>query len=207
MTAFGEVRNGNGTQFWQFNLTAPRELAENSYKVKQDLWKLFPAQEVNDRRFLWRNNLAKFDGKDVFLQVRSTVKPVAGGMPKGYSMRDLSEGMTDFAEGENLLFLLTATPTREQQSTHRRLAIKSAQERVRWVLRKFEGVAEVFSVDIKGSDHVVAARDGRVNNGMEIVTFQGALKVLDPELFSQLYLTGFGHNKVWGCGMLSIRRP
>jgi CRISPR-associated protein Cas6/Cse3/CasE subtype I-E len=56
------------------------------------------------------------------------------------------------------------------------------------------------------SDMVVIASSERIVHSYH-VTFDGVLRVVDPDLMLLALKNGIGSQKAFGCGMLSIARP
>jgi CRISPR-associated protein Cas6/Cse3/CasE subtype I-E len=166
---------------------------------------MHPDLDKNDRKFVWRNRHDKSDGTNDILQVRSIVEPVLARLPADFRVIDFAKSAATFQTGERFRFLLTASPDRTIDGRRRRL-IRADNEKVEWVLNKFKGAAEILSVDIQSVDERRVCRQGRVDMTLLVTSFVGGLKVIDPDAFARLYLLGVGHSKVWGSGMLSVKR-
>ena len=115
-----------------------------------------------------------------------------------------------FKAGQVLRFKLTANPTKvltEQNAEKRKIRVPLIKEdqQVGWLKRKLDGIASIESVVVQNETPLYFSRKG---NGGKIVpvNFEGILKVIDSEKFKEIYFSGIGPAKAFGCGLMLVRR-
>lgn len=76
-------------------------------------------------------------------------------------------------------------------------------------LRRREAIAgfraEVFHATEYDVLSFVRPQDGR-NVRLGVIRFRGVLRCVDPERMRRTLLSGIGHGKAWGCGLLLVAR-
>ncbi|MHB0876985.1 MAG: type I-E CRISPR-associated protein Cas6/Cse3/CasE [Anaerolineae bacterium] len=120
-----------------------------------------------------------------------------------------------FATGQTLTFRLRANPTRKlsggRDSNGKRVGLIHEEDQLDWLRRKAEtGGFQLLSVRARqdGLLPVVALdrEEGRRNMSFLAVTFDGILRVLEPDPFRQTLEQGIGSGKAMGFGLLSLAR-
>lgn len=120
-----------------------------------------------------------------------------------------------FSSNQRLRFRLVANPTRKidtksgpdgQKRNGRRVPVP-ADQLVAWLCRKSDTAG--FSVEMESivvQPGYVRARKGTDSKGFRLfaVTYDGYLKVDQPEMFREVLSTGIGAGKAFGFGMLSV---
>jgi len=114
-----------------------------------------------------------------------------------------------FATGQRLYFRLRANPTVKRAG--QRLGLLTEQEQAHWLARKGEqGGFQPVSVLIVPEGMVkcrkTSAPDGPVLTHYA-VTFEGTLRVTDPDRFVETIRQGVGSGKAFGFGLLSVASP
>ena len=161
--------------------------------------------------------------------IQSNLEPDWSRIPDGYlrdshpAVKRIDPLYAAIAEGQRLLFRLRANPTRrirdrdttqEERWRGKRVEIRREEDQLAWLRRKGEqsgfaplairaqqSIADVRATGI--GDHVI----GRHNSSrltFASVTFEGRLRVTNPEAFRQALLQGIGSGKAFGFGLLSI---
>lgn len=146
--------------------------------------------------------------------------------------KDVREAYSTITEGQKLVFVLTANPTRKTgtslkserlagvpKSNGRRVYISDPGEQLEWLRRKAEQHGfEVVSVDAENgipdatADREVTMRgwknvgngEGRVTLTLRGCTFRGRLRVTNRSRFLDAISNGIGSGKAYGFGMLSV---
>lgn len=168
------------------------------------------------------------DGSAAVL-VQSSLEPDWSRLPDKYlldshpTVKRIDPLYAAIAEGQRLLFRLRANPTRrirdhdttqEERWRGKRVEIRREADQFAWLRRKGEqsgfvplairaqpSIADVRATGI--GDHVI----GRHNSSrltFASVTFEGRLRITDPEAFRQALIQGIGSGKAFGFGLLSI---
>lgn len=166
-------------------------------------------------------------GIDILLQ--STEQPDWSRLPDGYLREPATPAKridplyAAIAVGQHLLFRLRANPTRrisdrnatqEQRWRGKRVELRREEDQSAWLHRKGEqsgfiplalrthpAVPDVRATAIGA--HVIGRHPaGRLT--LASVTFEGRLRVTDPDAFRQALWQGIGSGKAFGFGLLSI---
>lgn len=198
----------------------PWELARNPYEVHRQLWRLFPGEDKETRKnaqeqrqgFLFRVE-SNQPGRPLRLLVQSrrVPEPASGLMIVG--TRELQPQP---AADQRLAFLLTANPiktitdaqrdTKSGKSSDKcRVPLIHEAEQRDWLKRKLIGAAEIEVVDVLPHAPVFF-RKGNRGGKLVTVTFEGMLRVNQPEVLVAHLENGIGPAKVFGCGLLLVRR-
>lgn len=114
--------------------------------------------------------------------------------------------------GSIWLFKLTANPTQSIFIKNRRGKVTSLykeEDLIGWLKRKGEKHGFLIwdnNVKIIGSRWVSFSKsqDKKKKVSFQEVTYQGVLKVTDPEVFRQCLVNGLGRSKAYGMGLLTV---
>jgi CRISPR system Cascade subunit CasE len=200
--------------------------ARNPYDLHRAIWTLFPGQERESRTkqgqpregFLFRVE-ENCPGRPARLLVQSQI------LPKTEGQWARSVGQREFhprpSEGQRLEFLLTANPIKTISDQHHasksikkpnkqgqykcRVPLLREEEQVVWLNSRLADCAIVESVAVK--THPPLFFRAKSNHGKLLtVTFQGLLRVMEPEILRERLRSGIGPAKAFGCGLLLVRR-
>lgn len=109
--------------------------------------------------------------------------------------------------GRPLRFRLRANVTvrkLDERGKSRRHALRGSQEQLGWLDRQGEAHGfDPVEADISHSG-TVRTRKGGATITLHTVTFEGVLRVTDPEALAGAVRGGLGHAKSLGCGLLSL---
>ena len=182
------------------------------------------------------------------LLVQSRVEPDWSKLPQGYLLdtepdidnpacKNIEAAYERFAEGDVLVFCLTANPTRKVNTSLKterqaglpkrngnRVFICNENEQLEWLARKAEesgfelltaAIAETEIADVQVSNEQKVSGKNRVLDtqgaSRELVlrgcTFSGRLRVVDSLRFRSALINGIGSGKAYGFGLLSVARP
>ncbi|MBQ1082191.1 type I-E CRISPR-associated protein Cas6/Cse3/CasE [Nocardiopsis sp. B62] len=187
-----------------------------------------PAREHQD--LLWR---LEGQGRELVMYVQSRDHPNWGSLPEGYlsgralvrSLGPVLSAVTDKAE---FSFRLTANPTRSVSPPYSgqkrprgvRRPIHDPELQVQWLVRQGERHGFALLDSSADAPDVVALprppavgykkapENSRGPDRLKItvasVTFDGRLRVTDPEAFRAALGNGIGRAKAYGCGLLSL---
>lgn len=117
--------------------------------------------------------------------------------------------------GDSFMFVLTANPAvnliNEKTGKKLRKAILDECELQAWLgnkskLNGFQYDPTSLEIIQESPLRVTKKRRGQPEQSFNIhrVTFQGKLRVTQPELFEKAMLEGIGRSKAYGCGMLML---
>jgi CRISPR system Cascade subunit CasE len=116
--------------------------------------------------------------------------------------------------GQLLRFLLRANPTvtrrsegLEAEARPKRRGLAGLDEQMAWLERQ----ASKSGFELKGA-MVQSSERWRVRRSgdypalmtLQVVTYQGHLRIGDPEIFRSVLHLGIGHGKAFGLGLLSV---
>lgn len=74
-----------------------------------------------------------------------------------------------------------------------------------WLARKLDGAARVEAASVLAHPPLYFRKAGAAGK-LLTATFEGLLRVADPEALRQLLKKGIGPAKAFGCGLLLVRR-
>ncbi len=185
----------------------PKQL-NNAHEWHKALWTLFPNLERGTcAPFLFRierMNLAK--GADLLVQ--------SDRLPEKYS--DIARVLAhkpwqpQFRQGQTLTFSLRANPTkkiRDQNNRERKIRVPliKEEEQESWLRRKLGDVGDVQELGIQKHPPIYFRKGSRAGKIIP-VSFDGILKVQNPDALRQIWESGVGPAKAFGFGMLMIKR-
>jgi CRISPR system Cascade subunit CasE len=118
--------------------------------------------------------------------------------------------------GQRLAFVLTANPVKTitdaeraakpgKQSEKCRVPLIKEEEQLAWLERKLDGAATLEHATILPHAPLYFRKGKRVGK-LVACTFEGFLRVDDPERLASLLENGVGPAKAFGCGLLLVRR-
>lgn len=161
--------------------------------------------------------------------VQSLEKPDWSRLPTAYlhgavvGPKRVDEAYARLAVGDELVFRLRANPTRrisnrnlsvEKKWRGKRVELRREEDQYAWLRRKGEQSGFVLLAvrahpiipDVRATamgDRVIGRHPaGRLT--LASVTFEGRLRVTDPDAFRRALLNGVGSGKAFGFGLLSI---
>jgi CRISPR system Cascade subunit CasE len=198
----------------------PWEMARNPYDLHRQLWRLFPGEERETRAsgeqdrqgFLFRVE-DQGTGRPARLLVQSRRAPVR---TDGLLLLGSREIQPTPSTGQRLSFLLTANPVKTitdaerdakpgKQSEKCRVPLIKEDAQRDWLARKLATAATLESADILPHAPLYF-RKGKRAGKLVTCTFEGVLKVDEPEQLAHLLENGVGPAKSFGCGLLLVRR-
>lgn len=215
----------------------PWETARNPYEIHQQLWRLFPGEEhetrdsgEQDRQgFLFRVE-EQSTGRPARLLMQSRQAPV---YTDGLLLLGSREIQPAPSVGQRLAFVLTANPIKtvvDAQSAGKpdklerhaekqakrpdkkprppscRVPLIKEDEQRDWLVRRLATAATLESADILPHAPLYF-RKGKHPGKLVTCSFEGVLRVDDPERLILLLQNGIGAAKSFGCGLLLVRRP
>lgn len=205
---------------------ARRDLAD-PYQLHATLCRAFcpPEQKCPAGEFLWRlepeTNAA--GGPQILVQSRFGADwariDTEGWLAKADPAITLHErlALDSLEAGQRFRFRLRANPCVTQNG--KRLGLFKVEEQENWLERKgkqhgfslprltaFDFEAMPDRLDIRISHEQMLGGRQHSGNGIRVysVLYEGRLVVSDPEVFRKALLTGIGHGKVMGLGLLSV---
>lgn len=198
----------------------PWEAARNPYDLHRQLWRLFPGEDRETRSsdeqdrqgFLFRVE-EQGTGRPARLLVQSRHAPVRA---DGLLLIGSREIQPAPSAGQRLAFVLTANPVKTITDTKRdakpgkqsekcRVPLIKEEDQRDWLARKFSGAATLESTDILPHAPLYF-RKGKRAGKLVTCTFEGVLRVDEPERLARLLENGVGPAKGFGCGLLLVRR-
>lgn len=142
--------------------------------------------------------------------------------PDGAAVAPLAPFMSTLAAGQAVRFRLTANPTRKidtksgpdgQRRNGRRVDVRSTDDRLTWLRRKFEATGlEALALRDGGAPDVVVTplplQKGRRPGGSTMtfasVLFEGHAQIVDADAVRRGLASGIGTAKAYGFGLLSL---
>jgi len=177
----------------------------------------FDTVEMDQSRVLWRVDT---DARGVFLYTVSQAEPNfadflaqigSSGSSQGWSCRDYDPLLQRLKDGQQWAFRLTANPSfADPAHGGKRFGNVTVAQQEQWLLRRsercgFEVCQHDDSIDLVVKDR----RLDKFNRGGRIVTiskatYDGLLRVVNVERLREAMVTGIGHAKAYGCGLLTL---
>lgn len=198
----------------------PWEAARNPYDLHRQVWRLFPGEahesrdsnEAERQGFLFRVEHNP-TGRPARLLVQSRRAPVAAA---GIALIGTREFQPQPTVSQRLAFLLTANPVKtitdaqreakpNKQSEKCRVPLIKEKDQRQWLLRKLGEAGEVETVSVLPHAPVYFRKGSRAGK-LVTATFEGVLRVRDPDRLTALLENGIGPAKAFGCGLLLVRR-
>lgn len=198
----------------------PWEAVRNPYDFHRQLWRLFPGEEretrVSDDQdrqgFLFRIE-DQGTGRPARLLVQSRRAPARA---DGLLLLGSREIQPMRSTGQRLAFLLTANPVKTITDAERdakpgkhsekcRVPLIKEDDQRSWLARKLAAAATLESADILPHAPLYF-RKGKRAGKLVTCTFEGVLRVNEPERLAHLLENGVGPAKGFGCGLLLVRR-
>lgn len=185
----------------------------NPYEIHRSLWKLFPDDANADRDFLFR--VGKSDRNRTEILMQSMREPVIS--LEAAQILACKEYPLSLKVGQRFRFILIANPIKmindesgrknsEGKPKKCRVPLIREDDQRSWIERKLLEVATLESIVI---DPILPLRFRKRKDGagkIKPVSFQGILKVGEPETMMELVRKGVGPAKAFGCGLLSLAR-
>ena len=199
----------------------PWDQARNPYEYHRQLWQLFPGETKETRRraddsrngFLFRVEDHR-PGRPVRLLVQSRQAPHV--TTPSIHVVGAREVHPRPSLGQRLAFVLTANPIKTIADAERdakpgkksdkcRVPLIREDDQREWLLRKLAAGAEVEAADVLPHPPIYF-RKGNRGGKLVTTTFEGVLRVRDPNALATLLENGIGPAKAFGCGLLLVRR-
>ena len=198
----------------------PWDAARNPYNLHRQLWHLFPGEDRESRRnddetrqgFLFRieSNAA---GRPARLLVQSRRAPTQA---NGLLLVGTREITPCPSVGQRLAFVLTANPVKTiidaqrdakagKQSEKCRVPLIKEEDQRQWLLRKLGEAGELDAINVLPHPPLYF-RKGNRGGKLVTATFEGVLRVKDPNCLADSLENGIGPAKAFGCGLLLVRR-
>lgn len=198
----------------------PWKFARNSYDLHRQLWRLFPGEEKETRSngeelrqgFLFRIE-DNPTGRPARLLVQSRRAPEVAPELIVVGTREFKPRPV---AGQRLAFLLTANPVKTIADTQRdakpykqsekcRVPLIKEEDQREWIARKFarSGEIEATSIMPHAPNYF---RKGNRGGKLVTATFEGIMRVRDPDILVSLLENGIGPAKAFGCGLLLVRK-
>jgi len=215
---FVDPRNRQGIRYQQ-----------NPHLLHAAIYNAMPTQPVvaqpGESRPLWRLDLG--DPRRPILYVASPEKPAlddlaneAGQSVDGrvYEVRDYAPFVEGLQVGQVYAFRLAANPVHqgrhEAGDATKRFGHVTAEQQVRWlidhtdkwgfeVLPGVAGVPDVATV----SRRRITFRRGQDMVTLDVADFAGHLRIVDTGLFRHGLVSGIGHGRAYGCGLMTLAAP
>ncbi|MFN4266584.1 MAG: type I-E CRISPR-associated protein Cas6/Cse3/CasE [Aquabacterium sp.] len=181
------------------------------YEMHRTLSRVFAKDELTPpERFLWRIEPAvSWNQSSVDVLVQSGVPGRWAALQQsGYALQIQADKAVDLLrlvrEGGQYRFRLRANPTVTRAG--KRYGLKTYEAQHDWLARQGQKFGfEIVTSDRSGNDSVCAhqPRAGRIIT-VQAVTFDGVLVATDAAALRDAILSGVGHAKSLGLGLLSL---
>lgn len=184
-----------------------RTASLNPYEWHRALWQLFPDRKDDGRDFLFRIDQHHF-GPGFIVLLQSQCLPQTVGKQARVIRGPKQINFQTILPNTLYRFRVTVNAIKEirdikdPQRKIRVPLIKEA-EQIAWLTRKLDGAAILMEVMRIKNPPLYFRKKGQ-DGKLVTVTFDGILKVNDPELLRQLMVQGIGAAKSFGCGLISI---
>lgn len=198
----------------------PWEFARNPYNFHRQLWRLFPGEERETRSngeesrqgFLFRIE-DNPTGRPARLLVQSRRAPEAA---SGVVLVGTREIQPQPVSGQRLAFLLTANPVKTIADAQRdakpsknsekcRVPLIKEEDQREWIARKLASACEIEAANVLPHAPIYF-RKGNRGGKLVTATFEGVMRVRNPDILVTTMENGIGPAKGFGCGLLLVRR-
>lgn len=189
-----------------------RKDLSSAYEMHRTLSRVFAVcDNTPPARFLWRQEVTRsWDASEVDLLVQATVPGQWGVLQHwpGYVAREQADKAVDLQtlvrEGAHYRFRLRANPTVTRSG--KRYGLKAEADQHAWLVRQGQRLGfDVLACERSGSDQL-SARQPRAGGiiTVQAVTFDGVLAATDEAALRAALVSGVGHAKALGLGLLSL---
>lgn len=182
---------------------AVRRDTANPYEMHSTLTRVLEPE----KGFLWRL-------EDAVLLVQSLERPDWGRLEPEYLARPSESKLVNLSAlagvDRPLRFRLRANPTvtkwDDTANKRKRHGLHDVEAQLEWLTRQGErGGFSVLGAMVSQSERLRCfKRDGAAPITLTAATFDGHLRVHDPQAFSATLETGLGHSRALGLGLLSV---
>jgi CRISPR system Cascade subunit CasE len=132
-----------------------------------------------------------------------------------FESRDLSGLLERLSEGQAYAFRLAGNPVHSGRTMPdgpiRRLGHVTASQQLEWLVSRAPQMGIDIPVNHLGVPQLVLIDRRRIRFGHQghrvtlvTATYEGALKVTDPELLRRALVSGVGHARAYGCGLMTL---
>lgn len=183
--------------------------AKDPYQLHRALWQLFPDRPTDERDFLFRVE-GQQRGKGAMALLLSAEPPQSAPVAEVIASKPMPQNI---AAGARLRFRLRANPVKAIKDSKRldkngeaksiRVPLIHEEEQLKWLLRKFAGVAELETAKV-WQEPALFFRKQDMSGKIQPVCFEGVLTVVDNEALFMMLRQGIGPAKAMGCGLLSL---
>ena len=151
-------------------------------------------------KFLWRIDL--LNKKPIILLVSENEpnKEILMKYATDVKTIDYQKFIDKLQNEQTLRFCLTGNPV--QHKNNKRFVISKVNEQLKWLNYQ----ADRFGFEITQAN-IARFEDSHINKynfTVRAVTFTGILKITDVDKFKQALVRGSGHEKAYGCGLLTV---
>lgn len=203
-----------------------RKLLSSPHAMHAAVRAAFPAAEDYERpgiRTLWRIDTPAT--ATVHLYIVSPGRPdlthliEQAGWPtsdQAWVTRDYDGLLDSLRQGQEWAFRLTANPTHNGRKTAeaketQRFGYLREPEQVRWLTSRAERHGFAVATQRDGGPNLRLHRRqtqsfkrGMATVTLATVTYDGILQITDADAFRRTLVTGIGHAKAYGCGLLTL---
>lgn len=185
----------------------------NAYEIHQALWTLFPENADANRDFLFC--VRRSSRNRIELLMQSVREPKISS--KEVQIIACRKYSPPLRIGQRLRFLLIANPVKTINDEDGRQNAKGGPKKCRvpiireeeqraWLVRKFNGAAlfEKLIIDPALPLRFRKTKEDRIGK-IQPVGFQGILKVIGPNVMSDMVQKGISPAKAFGCGLMLMR--
>jgi len=186
----------------------------NPYEIHQVLWKLFPEDVDANRDFLFRVTHGDRNHAEILMQ-SFRVPERSSNTAQIIAHKEYNPILSS---GQRLRFLLIANPIKtindeagrknsDGEVKKCRVPLIREDDQRSWIERKLQNAAS-FEKLVIDPVFPLRFRKNKENRAGKIqpISFQGILKVSEPESMMALVQAGIGPAKAFGCGLLSLAK-
>lgn len=185
----------------------------NRYEMHRTLARAYvPDATAAPHRFLWRLESSQFDAGWAVVLVQSEISadwaPLEG--DAGYTLEIEGNKAVDLDRliqpDVRYRFRLQANPTVTRNG--KRYGLVKEEDQLAWLERQGVGHGFKLLATIRAECERLQARQTSTGRRITLQSalFEGHLVPTDPTLLSHAILSGLGHGKAWGLGLLSVAR-
>ena len=179
------------------------------YRLHQLVMKGFVAYSSTDR-VLYRVEPEERNGQ-VTVLVQSLKMPdwsCFADANSGVASARVKDFSTTFKAGDTFGFRLRANPVVTRDG--KRHGLIRDESLLEWLGKKEKNIGARFcSVSVIDEGYVTGSKISQEKQhrmSLKIARFEGALEVVDPAAFEEIFSSGIGPAKAFGCGLLSLAR-
>ena len=133
------------------------------------------------------------------------------GVPGSAQTVSYDKLLNSIEENQIRPFRITANPSYDDSKTQRRFPHITSRQKIHWFLKRTEKHGFVITKNYYNkpnlkltNQHFSVLHHDKKTIRLSMASFEGTLKITNKDLFKETLIKGFGHEKAYGMGLLTV---